>query len=214
MSNPATRFQPDSPFRHLPFFPSIANYSILRKPRRRLAVTGITALCLDAMGPPSFRPFQRSRPRASAFPFSGDDRRHEPPLAVLLQALALLPAVLAWPPRRRAPPRRSPFRIFASWSSKTNRPSSISAPPRPPARKTRNARMPGCRKPGQLRTPIWNFSSASFRNARIAQRDPGQLLGSGFILSPDGYILTNAHVARDADKIIVRLSDQRERPAK
>ncbi|WP_246327677.1 DegQ family serine endoprotease [Candidatus Competibacter phosphatis] len=39
-------------------------------------------------------------------------------------------------------------------------------------------------------------------------------LGSGFILSPDGYILTNAHVAQDADKIIVRLSDQRERPAK
>jgi len=39
-------------------------------------------------------------------------------------------------------------------------------------------------------------------------------LGSGFVISPDGYILTNAHVARDADKIIVRLSDQRERPAK
>ncbi|HRF43100.1 MAG TPA: DegQ family serine endoprotease [Candidatus Competibacteraceae bacterium] len=39
-------------------------------------------------------------------------------------------------------------------------------------------------------------------------------LGSGFIISTDGYILTNAHVAQDADKIIVRLSDQRERPAK
>ncbi|MEI2647260.1 MAG: DegQ family serine endoprotease [Candidatus Competibacter sp.] len=39
-------------------------------------------------------------------------------------------------------------------------------------------------------------------------------LGSGFIISPDGFILTNAHVARDADKIIARLSDQRERPAK
>ncbi len=39
-------------------------------------------------------------------------------------------------------------------------------------------------------------------------------LGSGFIISPDGYILTNAHVAQDVDKIIVRLSDQRERPAK
>ena len=39
-------------------------------------------------------------------------------------------------------------------------------------------------------------------------------LGSGFIISSDGYILTNAHVAQDADKIIVRLSDQRERPAK
>jgi serine protease Do len=39
-------------------------------------------------------------------------------------------------------------------------------------------------------------------------------LGSGFVISADGYILTNAHVAQDADKIIVRLSDQRERPAK
>jgi serine protease Do len=39
-------------------------------------------------------------------------------------------------------------------------------------------------------------------------------LGSGFMISPDGYILTNAHVAQDTDKIIVRLSDQRERPAK
>ena len=39
-------------------------------------------------------------------------------------------------------------------------------------------------------------------------------LGSGFIISADGYILTNAHVAQDAEKIIVRLSDQRERPAK
>ncbi len=41
-----------------------------------------------------------------------------------------------------------------------------------------------------------------------------QSLGSGFILSADGYILTNAHVAVDADKIIVRLSDNREKPAK
>jgi serine protease Do len=39
-------------------------------------------------------------------------------------------------------------------------------------------------------------------------------LGSGFIISPDGFILTNAHVAQDGDKMIIRLSDQRERPAK
>ncbi len=35
-------------------------------------------------------------------------------------------------------------------------------------------------------------------------------LCSGFIISKDGYILTNYHVIRDADEIIVRLSDRRE----
>jgi len=35
-------------------------------------------------------------------------------------------------------------------------------------------------------------------------------LGSGFVISSDGYILTNYHVVKDADEIIVRLSDRRE----
>ena len=39
-------------------------------------------------------------------------------------------------------------------------------------------------------------------------------LGSGFIVSADGYILTNNHVVADADKIIVRLNDRRELEAK
>ncbi len=39
-------------------------------------------------------------------------------------------------------------------------------------------------------------------------------LGSGFIISKDGYILTNFHVIKDADQIIVRLSDRRELEAK
>jgi serine protease Do len=37
-----------------------------------------------------------------------------------------------------------------------------------------------------------------------------QSLGSGFIISSDGYILTNAHVVDSADKITVRLTDKRE----
>jgi len=39
-------------------------------------------------------------------------------------------------------------------------------------------------------------------------------LGSGFIISRDGYVLTNNHVIRDADEIIVRLSDRRQMVAK
>ncbi|MGP1676366.1 MAG: DegQ family serine endoprotease [Burkholderiales bacterium] len=39
-------------------------------------------------------------------------------------------------------------------------------------------------------------------------------LGSGFIISADGYILTNAHVVDGADEITVRLTDKREFKAK
>ncbi len=38
-------------------------------------------------------------------------------------------------------------------------------------------------------------------------------LGTGFIVSQDGYILTNEHVVGDAQEIRVRLSDRREYPA-
>lgn len=35
-------------------------------------------------------------------------------------------------------------------------------------------------------------------------------LGSGFIISADGYIITNAHVVAGADEVLVRLYDRRE----
>ena len=39
-------------------------------------------------------------------------------------------------------------------------------------------------------------------------------LGSGFIISADGQILTNAHVVDGADEILVKLADNSEKPAK
>ncbi|UYP29242.1 DegQ family serine endoprotease [Pseudomonas sp. Z8(2022)] len=51
------------------------------------------------------------------------------------------------------------------------------------------------------------------RNPGGRQRE-AQSLGSGFIISPDGYIMTNNHVVADADEIIVRLSDRSELEAR
>jgi serine protease Do len=45
-------------------------------------------------------------------------------------------------------------------------------------------------------------------------RPESRSLGSGFIISADGYILTNAHVVDSADEINVRLTDKREYKAK
>ena len=58
--------------------------------------------------------------------------------------------------------------------------------------------MPGM--PGQNGEPQPDYKSQS--------------LGSGFIISSDGYILTNAHVVNGADEVIIKLSDKREFKAK
>jgi len=39
-------------------------------------------------------------------------------------------------------------------------------------------------------------------------------IGSGFLLSPDGYVMTNAHVVEGADEVTVTLTDKREFKAK
>src|SRR5882672_8581755 len=47
-----------------------------------------------------------------------------------------------------------------------------------------------------------------------APRNESRSLGSGFIISTDGYVLTNAHVVEAADEITVKFTDKREFKAK
>ena len=67
--------------------------------------------------------------------------------------------------------------------------------------------------PGEPGDPVYEF----FRRFHIPVPQ-GNLVrrgvGSGFIVSADGYILTNAHVVDDAEEVTVKLTDNREFQAK
>ncbi|MBA2670359.1 MAG: trypsin-like peptidase domain-containing protein, partial [Gemmatimonadetes bacterium] len=61
--------------------------------------------------------------------------------------------------------------------------------------------------PDQFRgTPFEDF----FGGSRPQQQTPRQGSGSGFIISPDGYLLTNDHVVANATRVTVTLSDRRQ----
>ena len=58
-------------------------------------------------------------------------------------------------------------------------------------------------------SPFHDFLRRFFGEGDTEEFDT-QSLGSGFIVSDDGYVVSNYHVIREAEEIVVRLSDRRE----
>jgi serine protease Do len=72
---------------------------------------------------------------------------------------------------------------------------------------------PNLQRP-RMQSPFDNFFEDFFGqfNGQMPQQRARreQSLGTGFIISPDGYILTNNHVVSGADEVMVKFSDGRE----
>jgi len=77
---------------------------------------------------------------------------------------------------------------------------------------SKNNRFPhGLQIPDLPDDSPWNDLFKRFFEDRDNSNQPdAQSLGSGFIIDKDGYIVTNHHVIKGADEILVRLSDRRE----
>ena len=74
--------------------------------------------------------------------------------------------------------------------------------------------IPGVPKNSPFHDFFKDFLERGDPRERQKPRRGGQSLGSGFIISDDGYILTNHHVVEGADEIEVRLNDRRYFAAK
>jgi serine protease Do len=72
--------------------------------------------------------------------------------------------------------------------------------------------------PGAENDPFFKFFRGMPGFGQRGQQGGGQVpfkgMGSGFIISADGLILTNAHVVREAKDVTIKLSDRREFTAK
>ncbi|MFP4561519.1 MAG: Do family serine endopeptidase [Thiohalorhabdus sp.] len=79
---------------------------------------------------------------------------------------------------------------------------------------TRKMDGPGQEIPERFRgTPFEDFFQRFFEGPGGGREREVQSLGSGFVVSSDGHIVTNAHVVQEASEIVVQFADRRQRKA-
>jgi serine protease Do len=81
--------------------------------------------------------------------------------------------------------------------------------------KIRRPRLPDISEDDPFYEFFRRFGQIPRRGGPGGEREyESQSTGSGFILSADGYVVTNAHVVEDSSEVTVRLTDRREFTAK
>jgi len=122
-------------------------------------------------------------------------------------AVSLILGLLVWPLASRAELPDFVGLVKGSSAAVVN----INAVHQPQGAAPGGPRAEGSPPPFPEGTPFDDFLKRYFGDRPpMPQEEPGVALGSGFLISADGLILTNAHVVKGADEINVRLSDHRE----
>src|SRR4051794_27874260 len=80
--------------------------------------------------------------------------------------------------------------------------------------KVKQSRMPELSEDDPFYEFFRRFGQVPRQRGAPEREQEQQSVGSGFILTSDGYLVTNAHVVEGADEVKVNLADRREFKAK